>query len=157
MLCERTSSEYINGVQEFVEFAAAHARDANNIMCPCMRCLYGKCVNPIGLMNHLICNGIDQSYKRWTKHGETDEVECREREPDVSSASNDMFDQSDEDCLEEMVKIVGEENPEIFEELKSDAETPLYAGSKYSRLRAVVKLYNIKARYGKISNHIIMA
>ena len=148
MRCDRTSSEYIDGVKEFVEFAAAHACDVNNIVCPCIRCLNGKRVDPMDLLNHLICNGIDQSYTRWTKHGETDEVECRDREHDVSSASNDVIDQSDEDCLEEMVRVVGEENPEIFEELKSDAETPLYVGCKYSRLRAVVKLYNLKARYG---------
>ena len=59
-----------------------------------------------------------------------------------------MFDEDGDDELEEMVKVVGEENPEVFEELKSDAEAPLYVGSKYTRLRAVIKLYNLKARYG---------
>ena len=107
MHCERTSAEYINGVKEFVEFAVARVDDANKIVCPCMRCLYGKCVNPIDLMSHLICHGIDRSYTRWTQHGETDKANCGDREPTVSSASNDdEIAQSDDDCLEEIVRIL---------------------------------------------------
>ena len=71
---------------------------------------------------------FDLSYTRWTKHGETYECSGGDRVPDVSSASNvvdtDMCDESDD--LEEMLNVVGEEDPKMFETLKSDAEMPLY-------------------------------
>ena len=149
MLCARNSIDYIEGVGEFIEFACAHAREQNNIPCPCLRCFNAKSGNPVELMNHLLCHGIDQSYTRWTRHGEPyNEVECEDQEPGISSGSNECFHDEGDDGLEEMVRMVGEENPEIFEELQNDADTPLYAGSKYSRLRAVIKLYNLKSRYG---------
>lgn len=44
------------------------------------------------------------------------------------------------------MQVMDEENPGIFEKLKSDVETSLYIRSKYFRL-CVVKLYNLKAQY----------
>ena len=34
----------------------------------------------------------------------------------------------------------------LFESLKNDAKKPLYVGSKFTRLSAVLRLYNLKAR-----------
>ena len=72
----------------------------------------------------------------------------------TSGVSND-FDTSmcdDDDGIEEMLHVVEDELwdcPALYESLKSDAEKPLYFGcTKYTRLLAVLKLYNLKARYG---------
>ena len=92
MLCARNSIDYIEGVGEFIEFACAHAREQNNIPCPCLRCFNAKSGNPVELMNHLLCHGIDQSYTRLTRHGEPyNEVECEDQEPGISSGSNECF------------------------------------------------------------------
>ena len=88
MSCDRRSKEYIDGAKEFIEFASNHAEDPNRIICPCMSCLYRKCLRPLDLLSHLICHGIDPSYTRWTKHGESYEHECRDRVHDASTASN---------------------------------------------------------------------
>ena len=41
------------------------------------------------------------------------------------------------------------DRPHVFENLKSDAEKPLYIGcSKYTKLAAVLRLYNLKAGNG---------
>ena len=40
-------------------------------------------------------------------------------------------------------------DPQVFGRLLEDAEKPLYPGCmKYTKLSALVKLYNLKARYG---------
>ena len=40
-------------------------------------------------------------------------------------------------------------NPQVFGRLLEDAEKPLYLGyMKYTKLPALVKLYDLKARYG---------
>ena len=52
----------------------------------------------------------------------------------------------------EMVKVAHDDfqaDPEIFTKLLNDAEKPLYLGCrKFTKLSALVKLYNLKARYG---------
>ena len=40
------------------------------------------------------------------------------------------------------------DHPHLFESLKNDAEKPLYIGSKFTKLSAVQRLCNLKARNG---------
>ena len=51
-----------------------------------------------------------------------------------------------------MVKVMHDDfqaNPYFFQKLLNDAEKPLYPGCrKFTKLFALVKLYNLKARYG---------
>jgi hypothetical protein len=83
----RASKEYKEGVKEFVEFAIAHAKDSNNIICPCLECCYGA-VSAEHLQDHLVCNGIDESYTCWTMHGE-EETESTGLRSNVRDTSND--------------------------------------------------------------------
>jgi len=39
-------------------------------------------------------------------------------------------------------------HPHLFESMKNDAEKPLYVGSKFTKLSAVLRLYNLKAGNG---------
>ena len=52
----------------------------------------------------------------------------------------------------EMVEVAQEDckdNPKLFERLLEDAERPLYPSCKnFTKLSALIKLYNLKARYG---------
>ncbi len=87
MSANRASKEYREGVKEFVEFAVAHAKDSSNIICPCLKCCYGA-VSVEHLQDHLICNGIDESYTCWTMHGE-EEIESAGLRSNVRDTSND--------------------------------------------------------------------
>ena len=40
------------------------------------------------------------------------------------------------------------DHPYLFESLKNNAENFLYVGSKFTRLSAVLKLYNLKVKNG---------
>ena len=56
------------------------------------------------------------------------------------------------DSTIEMVQVLYDDcrnNPEMFETLLEDAQKPLFPGYKnFTKLSTLVKLYNLKARYG---------
>ena len=70
MSANRLSKEYENGVKEFVEFAVKNAKDPNRVVCPCLKCCFGKRVREDELKGDLVWNGTDQSYTCWIRHGE---------------------------------------------------------------------------------------
>ncbi|KAI5402887.1 hypothetical protein KIW84_050473 [Lathyrus oleraceus] len=121
MSSNRLSREYENGVSEFVKFVVAHAEDPSRMICPCLGCCYGKRVDAVQLTSHLMRHGIDRNT-----------YDCDRVEEIAEALEGDLTD-----C------------PEMFERLVSDAEKPLYDGcTKFTRLSAVLKLYNLKAGNG---------
>src|SRR5436305_132614 len=71
MLSNRLSDEYEVGVKYSVSFVVQCANNLNSMLCPCLDCCHGLRVNPLELEEHLVCNGIDKDYMRWTNHGES--------------------------------------------------------------------------------------
>ena len=72
MYANRLSREYVLGAKEFIKFAVEHVEDPSRIICPCLTCCFLKRISEKDLMDHLVCDGIDPSYVRWTKRGEPD-------------------------------------------------------------------------------------
>lgn len=69
----RISTEYIQGVKEFLNVARQTLNSRGLTLCPCARCLNAR-MQELGVIRaHLINVGIDKSYTRWVHHGE-DEV-----------------------------------------------------------------------------------
>ncbi|XP_057452852.1 uncharacterized protein LOC130744712 [Lotus japonicus] len=150
MFTNRLSNEYENGVKEFIAFAVEHATDCNSIICPCLDCCHSRRVNVVELEEHLLRFGIDESYTCWTKHGER-RHESSNLEANVSHTLNVDAETNayEGDRVEEIVNRVEEdfrECPQMFDRLKTNAETPLYDGCvKFTRLSAVLQLYSLKA------------
>ncbi|XP_052299096.1 uncharacterized protein LOC102608724 isoform X2 [Citrus sinensis] len=149
MLMDRTSIEYESGVNEFLKFAILHASNPELLRCPCQAC--GNLVFhvPAEIRNHLYWKGIDQSYQTWTWHGEG----ASSRRPSNVKASFDGSRQDNEAA--DTVEIVndafdtGNGDPKSFETLLKDAEKPLFPGCvKFTKLSALIRLYNIKGRNG---------
>jgi hypothetical protein len=145
------SNEYEKGVEEFVKFVVKHAKDPSRIICPCLGCCYGGRVNGGALESHLRMNGIDRSYTFWTMHGVTSKnVDLENNSKYVS----DEFNANTYDCdrFEDMADAVEEELrdcPQMYERMVNDSETPLYDGCiQFTKLSAVLKLYNLKASNG---------
>src|SRR3954470_13930761 len=120
--------------------------------CPCLGCCYWGKVDGNKLASHLLQFGIDRSYTCWTMHGEKSNGNVESR-CNTKYASNDVFtDTYDYDRVEEIAEELEEDLedfPKMFERLVSYAETPLYDGcTKFTRLSAVLKLYNLKAGNG---------
>ena len=70
MFASRKSQEYCDGVDDFLDHCKAISRNIKCVRCPCQECGNTRCMGLLELKEHLMCNGIDQSYKIWKYHGE---------------------------------------------------------------------------------------
>ena len=147
---DRRSKDYEDGVKNFIAFAIQNAANQNSIKCPCLQCGNFIFHIPQKIKEHLFFYGIDQSYHIWYWHGET----TRSCEPLTTTRAScfDRIHSSNVDYSIEMVEATQEvykDYPELFERLLEDAEKPLYPSCKnFTKLSALVKLYNLKTRYG---------
>ncbi|XP_058211822.1 uncharacterized protein LOC131324005 [Rhododendron vialii] len=66
----RTSQLYFDGVNSFLEYAAAVGDRQGNILCPCRKCVNCRRQNLQEVHLHLFQYGIVQSYTTWHEHGE---------------------------------------------------------------------------------------
>ncbi|CAM8877536.1 unnamed protein product [Rhodiola kirilowii] len=138
----RLSDEYEKGIMDFCEFESAYALKMD------------FCFNKIKVKvedfhKHLFLKGIDLLYKVWYMHGE---AEPQHVEPQPVESLPEDNDDYEEDNLIDMVNNIADEfdsRPQVVESLRNDSELPLYEGfSKYTRLSATLKLFNLKAKNG---------
>ncbi|XP_042453932.1 uncharacterized protein LOC122038310 [Zingiber officinale] len=100
------------------------------------------------IREHLYFNGFSKNYLNWIWHGE-----AVEKDRLNSSVNQELTDNCHDDFetvnLCEAAYDNHTENPEVFMKFLEEAEKPLYKGCKsYTKLSALVKLYNTKARNG---------
>ncbi|WKA10901.1 hypothetical protein VitviT2T_028448 [Vitis vinifera] len=146
---DRRSKEYEDGVENFISFAIKNSANQNSIKCPYLQC--GNLIfnTPQKIKERLFFYGIDQSYHTWFWHGE---VALSSGPPTTRVECFDRIHIGNVDHTVEMVEVAQENckaNPKLFEMLLEDAEKPLYPDCKnFTKLSALVKLYNLKGRYG---------
>nr|KYP62103.1 hypothetical protein KK1_016627 [Cajanus cajan] len=147
MNSKRITNEYQNGVEQFLEFAQRNQSDLNRkFYCPCVNCLNGRRRTIDEIWDHLICDGFLTSYTTWIWHGEHKEIQI------VYQTQHD--DEVMHDQIEDMIRDVGQESfqqahSHVYDDLKSDSETPLFPDCiTFTRLSAVLRLMNLKARNG---------
>ncbi|CAM8997314.1 unnamed protein product [Rhodiola kirilowii] len=145
----RLSVQYEKGIMNFCAFASSYASGNNvdRVYSPCMGCWNNKKVKQKKLHKHFWLKRIDPQYKVWYMHGE---VEPQNVEPQPVESLLEDNDDCEEDNLIDMVNNVTDEfvvRPQALESLRNDSELPLYEGcSKYTRLSATLKLFNLKAK-----------
>jgi hypothetical protein len=168
MRANRVSDEYEQGVMEFLQFAEENLPPESNaktnlptprsnaeknlppkndvlFLCPCVLCGNQKPkLDKKHIKSHLICNGICQNYTQWTWHGEVGAHQS------VSQRENVSVDMDDH--LEDMMRDIGEDSfktTHVYDTLCGDKDNPLYPGcTNFTRLSAVLKLFNLKAKNG---------
>ncbi|KAI5336548.1 hypothetical protein L3X38_015816 [Prunus dulcis] len=150
MHSDRRSKAYEFGVEAFLNFAVENLLTTTHIRCPCVKCVNLKLFGVGIIRDHVYFNGIDQSYKNWTFHGEPWEA--------TTNASRNV----EEDDGHSRYSFVSEEidmddndfgdfgsDPYEFANVIRDGDQPVYPGCrKYTKLSALVKLYNLKAKHG---------
>ncbi|KAK9204212.1 hypothetical protein WN943_014470 [Citrus x changshan-huyou] len=146
---DRLSDEYEAGVEKFIKTAVESNQEISVVRCPCDKCRNLAFHRPKEVKDHLIIWGLDMSYKTWVWHGE----DIRNKSPDNIGCQNDSgYMDYDGGNTVEMVEDAFNDcdsDPKAFKKLLEDSEKPLYPGSnKFTKLSALVKLYNIKGRYG---------
>ncbi|XP_024046507.1 uncharacterized protein LOC112100875 [Citrus clementina] len=146
---DRLSDEYEAGVEKFIKTAVESNQEISVVRCPCDKCQNLAFHRPKEVKDHLIIWGLDMSYKTWVWHGE----DIRNKSPDNIGCQNDSgYMDYDGGNTVEMVEDAFKDCDSDLKALKKlleDSEKPLYPGSnKFTKLSALVKLYNIKGRYG---------
>ncbi|KAK9076729.1 hypothetical protein SSX86_005063 [Deinandra increscens subsp. villosa] len=166
----RSSTQYVNGVESFLDFAFDKSSNGGMILCPCMQCHNRFHFMRGEVYDHLICWGFQRGYSNWTSHGETREAsssstasnhEKGDYQHDMNELLHDLFpttpmEGSNLDIGESEVE--GEDNlntqPSMqsnqnnFDDLLKDAEQKVYANAKHSKLSCLVYLYHIKCLNG---------
>ncbi|XP_058764498.1 uncharacterized protein LOC131637949 [Vicia villosa] len=158
MRANRLSAEYEHGVMEFLQFAESNAKKylpppkssaeeslPTLILCLCVRCANKEPkLSKKEIMNHLICKGICQSYTQWIWHSE---VVATSNVFQIDNVSVEM-----DDHLEDMMRDIGQDSfkrAHVYDSLCIDKDTLLYPGcTNFTRLSAVLKLFNLKAVNG---------
>ncbi|XP_058725960.1 uncharacterized protein LOC131597270 [Vicia villosa] len=146
MKANRLGAEYDKGMEKFFQYAREKLPNNNKFYCPCVKCLNREPPLLIDeIRNHLVCEGICKSYTNWIWHGEPSN--------DMPSVSErEVVDVDMDNRLEDMINDIGLESfqrAHMYDTLCSDNEKPLYPGcSNFTRLYAVLRLFNLKARNG---------
>lgn len=145
MSSNRQSIAYEKGVASFIKYAIKNYDNPKFIRCPCEKCVNMIYRTPREVVDHLFVNGIDGSYKDWSWHGEKATFSCEDH-------YNDQNTNNDFAATVEMVHDVFkycDNDVESLWDLLEDAEKPLYPScTKYTKLSGLLKLYNVKGRYG---------
>ncbi|CAL2277852.1 unnamed protein product [Prunus armeniaca] len=132
MHADKRSKAYELGVEGFLNCAVENLGNTTHIHCPCVKCgnirLFG-----VGIIrDHLYFNGIDQSYKIWTWHGEPWEWTTnatRNMEEDEQSRFNFVSEEVGMDDND--LGDIGFD-PYEFANVIGDGDQPLYPGSRMS-------------------------
>lgn len=70
-LVNRTSDNYVNRVEKFLEFAFSNRPHGTKvIVCPCKNCSNRYHRDRVTVKEHCIIDGFKKWYKNWTFHGE---------------------------------------------------------------------------------------
>ncbi|XP_042423632.1 uncharacterized protein LOC122011311 [Zingiber officinale] len=159
-LPSRLVPEYEEGVQKFLTQARNYAKTREVILCPCKHCKNKKYMKFDQVYDHLIINGFNPSYTIWVFHGET-------YTPNFQGQSSSRGVQEEEDETREAYNLykdafafdesvdhtMSEARDYEFADLLVDAETPLFPGcTTYTKLSAIVTLYNFKSTNGHTDN-----
>ena len=105
-LRNRLSDEYINGVKAFIVRAQNYVNKQGEVRCPCRKCLNRVFQTLRKVESHLGHYGFQQTYKRWTFHGEVSD----------DSDSNDMVNDDDDDEMFAILNdVTGPSNAESID------------------------------------------
>nr|GEV58961.1 hypothetical protein [Tanacetum cinerariifolium] len=141
-----TKKQYINGVKAFIKYAVHNLQEMRNIdprgnkqqlmmPCPCTTCLNHIEHKVEEVQFHLFKYEIDLCYTKWDKHGKRDEQATTAQI--LVNAITEFVDDADFD-------------------MDFDAEKPLYKGCPdFTKLSAIVKLLNLKGKYGAFDKFFI--
>ncbi|CAL8136230.1 unnamed protein product [Prunus armeniaca] len=150
MHSDRRSKAYELGVEAFLNFSVENLLTTTHIRCPCVKCVNLKLFGVGIIWDHLYFNRVDQSYKNWTFHGEpweaTTNASRNVEEDDDNSRYSFVYEEIEMDDND--FGDFGSDHYE-FANVIGDGDQPLYPGCrKYTKLSALVKLYNLKAKHG---------
>ncbi|XP_023770042.1 uncharacterized protein LOC111918639 [Lactuca sativa] len=146
--------EYLACLDGFLKVAEENQvnKGESYIWCPCVD--WQNCrmyTDSAKVQENLIIRGFMRDYICWSQHGETlvnrSEV-VSDFNDDNNDSNNDKYDDLS-GMLHDWEDNVAKKHYENFQQLFDESEKPLYTGCmKYTKLSAVLKLFNLKANNG---------
>lgn len=159
MKLARYSTEYINGVESFLNYAYTKGKPQGvEILCPCAKCHNVFWRTRKVVADHLIGYGFEKGYDVWVRHGEELINPC-----DVDC---DMDDDDDEDAIDDIDGLLHDRFVDVtrgdsgvsegpnevankFYNLIEESKQELYSGCEnFSKLSFTIRLYLLKCLYG---------
>lgn len=157
----RGSVEYLAGVDGFLEFAYKDKLEDTKIYCPCETCVHTMLLSKNDVYDHLVCNGMLQSYDQWDFHGESSEEQIRNQQPqphneDMRANMHELINDALRTVYDDMPMSDSADSPcthtdgpnleaQAFYKLVKDSEKPLWDGCELSHLSLLVLLFNMKS------------
>ncbi|BBG92641.1 hypothetical protein Prudu_000434 [Prunus dulcis] len=160
----RCADEYLDGIEDFIEFARRHNPGATRIRCPCRRCnnTLWETIENVGF--HLVRNGMIETYSIWNLHGEQVDHASSSNAPRVDNVEpivdpNDQVMGIIQDVFPFASTNINQEGEddvptpidsaefEQYEKLLKNANQELYPGCEsFSVLTAIVELMHGKIK-----------
>ncbi|XP_040370864.1 uncharacterized protein LOC121051752 isoform X2 [Rosa chinensis] len=137
---------FYDGARKFVTSIHASKGYPNRIQCPCSGCINIWSHPPNEVLDHLVSNGLYESYSNCTFH--RDEPNTSVQQEMVDNIENletyRMYRDAyfDDEFMEPAPEPI---EPDVAN-LVSEAELPLYTGCPSSKMSATVMFYKFKAR-----------
>ncbi|XP_072060350.1 uncharacterized protein [Arachis hypogaea] len=149
----RTSKEYQEGINGFLDFAFARAAISDRICCPCPRCAFGKWHKRDTVQDHLLLKPFPKNYLVWNRHGEIQPAESSSievqatpyQENPLNTLINDAFghhgdegitgvndvviDNGGEDIADERLHEASFDDGSEFNEFVRDGNEKLHEGN----------------------------
>ncbi|CAL8084984.1 unnamed protein product [Prunus armeniaca] len=131
MHSNRRLKAYELGVEAFLNFSVENLLTTTHIRCPCVKCVNLKLFGVGIIRDHLYFNGVDQSYKNWTFHGEpweaTTNASRNVEEDDDHSRYSFVYEEIEMDDND-----FGDfgSDPYEFANVIGDGDQPLYPGCR---------------------------
>ncbi|XP_038978295.1 uncharacterized protein LOC120108694 [Phoenix dactylifera] len=182
----RSSTEYLDGVQNFIKFAFEKSNMNGKILCPCQKCVNGSALDPKIVEEHLVWNGFLKGYTEWVLHGEfipscnqpsdledTFNFGCSDTEQ--NSVEEDDIRGLLRDALGHNIRTVGEDERAVidqsmhveesihaddtahYDNLVKDCDQELYPGCKnFTKISFLLHLLHLKYLNGWSSKSFTM-
>ncbi|CAN6704653.1 unnamed protein product [Malus baccata var. baccata] len=165
----RCTDEYLDGIEDFIDFASIHNLGATRIRCPCRRCNNTLRETIENVRFHLVRNGMIETYNTWNHHGEqldnasssnatrVDNVEpIVDPNEQVMNIINDAFPfastNTNHEGEDDMPTPMDSAEFEQYEKLLKNANQELYLGCEsFSVHTAIVELMHGKIKH-RMSN-----
>ncbi|KAM3218190.1 hypothetical protein P3L10_022720 [Capsicum annuum] len=172
MYLSRSTDEYENGVQYFLNKAFERASLGNEILCPCKLCFNRYWHYRDVVEDHLFGHGFAPNYTQWVFHGEgvsstnilyprheghggISQGLCDDRHDNIDKLLHDSFRNIEEEQMhkgKEGVRRGLSEDVKQFFKLAEEGKQDLYLGCKnFSKLSFTIRLYLFKCIH-RLSN-----
>ena len=150
LIKDRLAIAYIDGVENFLDYAFIKLGDPQLIRCPCIKCGNATSRTRVMVRSHLIVHGIIPSYTFWYHHGEMsgeeqsnlkkiddNDIEEDDGEDEIDGFLRHLYPDINGDNMNNSGNDFLEEEPNVeakkFYRLLKDLDLPLYESAKVSK------------------------